>query len=60
MSDDNPTSSPPDADVRLTLRLPPDLHELIRARADRERRSMNSEIVALLRDGAPEADADAA
>lgn len=36
--------------VRITLRLPDDLHEDVRATADDERRSLNRQIEVLLRE----------
>jgi len=38
-----------DNDVRLVLRLPPDLHAILTDMAQRELRSLNSQIVYLLR-----------
>jgi hypothetical protein len=57
-------SDVPDApeapDVRLTLRLPADLHAALQALAKRDDRSLNREIVALLREAAfPTVTADA-
>lgn len=53
------TSDTP-GDVRITLRLPADLHTALRDLARREDRSLNREIVALLRQAAnPTVDADA-
>lgn len=36
-------------EVKLLLRLPPELHALVKALAERDVRSLNSEIVYLLR-----------
>ena len=50
----------PAVDVRVTLRLPADLHAALRDLARRDDRSLNREIVALLRQAAlPTVDADA-
>lgn len=46
--------------ARVTLRLPPELADFLRARAAAEHRSLNSEIVHLLQQAqAPAVDADA-
>jgi hypothetical protein len=50
----------PSGDVRITLRLPADLHTALRDLARHDDRSLNREIVALLRQAAfPTAAADA-
>ena len=56
-----PTSQPPDAkEIRITLRLPADLHAALQQMAKADDRSLNREIVALLRTAAePIVDADA-
>ncbi|WP_084966065.1 Arc family DNA-binding protein [Thermoactinospora rubra] len=37
--------------IRITLRLPDDLHALVTAAAERDRRSLNAEILYLLEKG---------
>lgn len=37
-----------DEEKRITLRMPPELHALVTAQAERERRSLNSEILCRL------------
>ena len=47
-------------EIRVTLRLPPDLHAALQALARRDDRSLNRQIVALLRQAVmPPVDADA-
>ncbi len=54
------TPTEPPRDVRITLRLPADLHTALQTLARADDRSLNREIVALLRDAAqPVVDADA-
>jgi hypothetical protein len=51
---DEPTPQSPDArEIRITLRLPADLHASLRHLAQRDDRSLNREIVALLRAAIP-------
>ncbi|MER6830828.1 Arc family DNA-binding protein [Streptosporangium sp. NPDC000563] len=40
-----------ESEKRITLRIPDDLHTRLVARAGRQRRSLNSEILCLLEDG---------
>jgi hypothetical protein len=41
-------------EIKILVRLPPDLHAILKALAERDVRSLNSEIVYLLRQAAEE------
>lgn len=43
-------------EIKLILRLPPDLHALVKALAERDERSLNKEIVYLLKRAAAQED----